>query len=221
MAYVSFFRKSIGWMLAVAGLSLSSFATLASELDPAAVQRGQAAAAICSSCHQADGSGMNIPGGESWPRLAGMDRDYLVRQVGAFKAGTRQSISMAPFANMLNDDQLRDVASYYASLNTPPKAPPAVDAEVLAHGKKLALEGDWSRYIVPCSSCHGPSNQGVGDTFPGLAGQHPGYIAQQLEAWQKGTRSNDPQNLMGAIAKRLNSDDIAAVSAWLASQPAQ
>ncbi|RUO39871.1 cytochrome c4 [Aliidiomarina taiwanensis] len=221
MAYVSIFRRTIGWVMAVTGLSLASFASLASELDPAAVQRGQAAAAICSSCHQQDGSGMNIPGGESWPRLAGLNSDYLIRQVHAFKEGTRQSASMMPFANILNDDQLRDVASYYASLNTPPKTPPAVDPTVLEHGKKLALEGDWSRYIVPCSSCHGPSNQGVGSAFPGLAGQHPGYIAQQLEAWQKGTRSNDPQNLMGAIAKRLNSDDIAAVSAWLATQPAQ
>lgn len=221
MSFVSFPRKSLGWILAIVGLSISSFSALAAELDAEAVKRGQASAAICASCHQADGSGMNIPGGESWPRLAGLNRDYLVAQVNAFKEGTRSSPTMTPFAGMLNPQQLLDVSSYYASLPTKPITVAHADAALLAHGKKLALEGDWDRYIVSCSSCHGPDNQGVGVDFPGIAGQQPSYIAQQLEAWQKGVRKNDPQNLMGAIAQRLNSNDIAAVSAWLASQPAQ
>src|SRR5690554_5732518 len=220
MTYVKLSKGKFCWMLAIISLLFTSSA-LSLEIDAEAVKRGQASAAICSSCHQADGSGMNIPGGESWPRLAGLNRDYLIAQVNAFKTGTRSSPTMTPFAGMLNPQQLIDVSSFYASLPTKPITVANADAELLEHGKKLALEGDWERYIVPCSSCHGPGNQGVGSEFPGIAGQHPGYIAQQLEAWQNGVRKNDPQNLMGAIAKRLNSQDIAAVSAWLASQPAQ
>lgn len=80
--------------------------------DPAMIERGKTAAVTCVACHQADGSGMNIPNGESWPRLTGLDRDYLVAQLQAFKTGTRKNASMLAFANMLNDDQMVDVATY-------------------------------------------------------------------------------------------------------------
>lgn len=190
-------------------------------LAQSAIERGQAAAAMCVACHQADGNGMNIAGGESWPRLAGLNAAYLQTQLQAFKSGARQNASMKPFADMLDDRQIVDVSLYYASLPAGPVAT-AGDAEpdLLAHGEKLALHGDWDRYVIPCISCHGPGNQGVGAFFPDIAGQQPGYVAAQLKAWQDGTRSGDPLDLMGTIARRMDDRDIQAVSAWLATQPA-
>lgn len=216
MTHLLINQLSLGAVLAVA--SLSNVA--AAELDAAAIERGKAASVTCVACHQPDGGGMNIPGGESWPRLSGLDRDYFVAQLKSFKDGSRNNASMLAFSSMLNDEQMVDVATYYASLPITQIPVPEVSAEVLAHGKKLVFTGDWDRYIVSCNSCHGVDSQGNGATFPGLIGQHPGYIAQQIVAWQNGTRKNDPQNLMGTIAKRLDSKDIEAVSAWLASQPA-
>lgn len=205
--------------LAAATLCLAITSAYALEGDAKA---GKTAAATCVACHQPDGSGMNIPGGESWPSLAGVNAEYLYKQLNDIKAGTRKSPSMTPFANMLNDQQFKDVSTYYAQL---PAKQGAYDAaateEELALGEKLATVGDWERYIVPCSSCHGPDNLGAGDAFPRLAGQHAGYIADQLKAWQAGTRDNDPQHLMLAIAERMNDEDIRAVSQWLARQPAQ
>ncbi|MCK0165701.1 c-type cytochrome [Marinobacter sp. S6332] len=90
----------------------------------------------------------------------------------------------------------------------------------LKRGKQLAERGDWSRYVVSCKSCHGADNQGAGAVFPGIAGQHAGYIKTQLQAWRAGTRKNDTQDLMGSIARRMSDDDINAVAAWLASQSA-
>lgn len=206
--------------MAFMGLSTSAIVS-AAELDAAAIERGKAAAVTCIACHQADGVGMNIPTGESWPRLAGLDRDYMVSQLKAFKDGSRNNASMLAFATMLNDEQMIDVATYYASLPAPKVSTVEVSEEVLKHGEKLATHGDWNRYIVACTSCHGVGNQGNGSVFPGIAGQQPGYIAQQIKAWQADTRKNDPQNLMSVIAKRMNNDDIEAVSAWLATQPAE
>lgn len=189
------------------------------EGDPKA---GQQAAAVCSSCHQPDGSGMNIAAGQSWPRLAGLDAAYLYKQLQDIKNGSRQSPVMMPFVNTLNDQQMRDVSVYYSQLpTTPGQGGEKASAEELAHGEKLATAGDWERYIVPCQSCHGPDNLGAGEHFPAIAGQHAGYIADQLRAWKNGTRDNDPLHLMAAIAERLDEKDIRAVSLWLSRQPAK
>ncbi|MEA2117527.1 c-type cytochrome [Halovibrio sp. HP20-50] len=199
------------------GISLVTGGALAQQGD---AERGQAAAATCTACHQADGSGMNVPKGESWPRLAGLNADYIAKQLHDFKAGRRQNATMVTFANMLDDQQIADVAEYYSQMPvTPGQGGDEADEALLARGQQLAERGDWNAYIVSCQSCHGPSGTGVGSTFPGVASQHAGYISAQLTAWKNETRSNDPQNLMGAIAKRMNDNDIQAVSAWYATQP--
>ncbi|NWN90615.1 cytochrome c4 [Marinobacter adhaerens] len=185
------------------------------------VASGEATAAVCVACHQPDGSGVNVPGGESWPKLAGLNANYLYKQLVDVKEGTRTSPTMQPFVSMLDDQQMKDVSLYYSQLeSTEGKGDTDATEEQLALGKKLATEGDWDRYIVPCSSCHGPDNQGAGDHFPAIAGQHAGYIADQLQAWKSGRRDNDPQRLMLAIAERMNDEDILAVSQWLSRQPA-
>src|SRR5690625_7149299 len=120
---------------------------------------------------------------------------------------------------MLNDDQLGDVAAYYASLEVVATEPEEADPKLLERGRELALHGDWDRYIVACVSCHGPGNHGVGSVFPNISGQHPAYIATQLKAWKNGERDNDPLGLMKSIAQRMSDEDIHAVSAWLGQQP--
>lgn len=199
------------------GIGLAAGGALAQQGD---AERGQAAAATCTACHQADGSGMNVPNGESWPRLAGLNADYIAKQLHDFKAGQRQNATMVTFANMLDDQQIADVAEYYSQMPvTPGQGGDEADEALLARGQQLAERGDWNAYIVSCQSCHGPGGTGVGSTFPGVASQHAGYISAQLTAWKNETRSNDPQNLMGAIAKRMSDNDIQAVSAWYATQP--
>lgn len=186
----------------------------------AQAERGQAAAMVCVACHQADGNGLESAGTTPWPRLAGLDAAYLAGQIRAFKSGERTNAEMLPFAQMLNDEQIEDIAVYYSTLPAKkPETPVTVSADVLAAGKKLALKGDWDRYIVSCVSCHGPGNQGVGSTFPDIAGQQPGYIANQLTDWREGKRSGDPLGLMRVIAERMTDADITAVSAWLGTQP--
>lgn len=205
--------------LAATALCLAMSSAYALEGDAKA---GEQAAAMCVACHQTNGAGMNIPSGESWPALAGLSAEYLAKQMHDIKAGTRNSPTMMPFASMLNDQQINDIAVYYSQLPaTQGQGEANVSAEDLAHGEKLALQGDWDRYIVPCKTCHGPDNLGAGTVFPRLAGQHAGYIANQLTAWQAGKRDNDPQHLMAAIAERMNEKDIHAVSQWLSRQPAQ
>lgn len=163
---------------------------------------------------------MNIAGGQSWPRLAGLDAEYLSRQLHDFKSGKRSNASMNPFAAMLSEQQIADVTTYYSGLQIPAAGGGTDDATeaLLMRGKQLATAGDWDNYIVSCNSCHGTGGTGVGSQFPGIASQHAGYIQSQLHAWKNGERSNDPQHLMGTIAERLSDEDIQAVAVWFASQ---
>lgn len=187
------------------------------------LEQGGAAAALCASCHKADGSGQNIPDGESWPRLAGLDADYLTKQMQDFKTGKRRNPSMEAFAQMLDDEAIIHVSAWFASLpatSGQPAEAQTYSEEQLERGKKLATEGDWDKYVVPCSSCHGPDNLGAGAVFPAIAGQHFGYIRDQLLDWQQGHRDNDAQELMATIAARMSAEDINAVAAWLSIQPA-
>lgn len=209
-------------LIAIAGVSVFSDSALA-EITLAEVKgdaaRGASSAAVCAACHQANGSGMHIEGGESWPRLAGLNAEYMAKQLHNFKSGSRSNATMMPFASMLDEQQIADVSAYYSQMQpTPGQGGAKADKTMLQRGELIALHGDWSSYVVPCKSCHGPDNQGAGAAFPGIAGQHAGYIEQQLQAWKSNTRNNDPQQLMAVVAKRMSDTDIRAVAAWLARQ---
>lgn len=188
-------------------------------LNPAAIERGKELSLVCAACHQPDGRGMDLPAVESWPRLAGQNRDYLVAQMKAYKDGTRENATMPIYVNNLNDEEMMDLATYFASLPmTEADKLDEIDEAQYKRGEFLVQVGDWDNYIVGCSKCHGQDSMGVGATFPALAGQHSGYIIQQLEAWQENKRQNDPQGLMASIAKRMNAEDIEAVALYLSQQ---
>ena len=89
-------------------------------------------------------------------------------------------------------------------------------SEVTSLGERLALRGAWDRNIPECVSCHGPGGVGVGDSFPPLVGQSAQYLSSQLNAWREGTRTNDPNDLMGHIAKSLTEEEIVAISDYFA-----
>lgn len=191
----------------------------ANEAGKKLAQQGGEGVQACSTCHGADGGGNAAAG---WPRLAGLSADYMVHQLKSLADGTRSNPIMAPIASALSEQQRGEVAEYFASLNPPAKAPGGeVDQKVLKRGEVLAQRGDWQQGIPACTSCHGLKGQGVGDTFPSIAGQSAMYLQNQIKAWQSDSRHNDPNGLMASVAKRLSDKDSQAVTAWFASLPAE
>jgi cytochrome c553 len=172
------------------------------------------AAMACAGCHGADGMGMAAAG---FPRLAGLSAGYLAKQIGDFRSGTRANPIMQPIAAALSDDEIKAVSRTLAALPAPayPRTGRAETAE--GSGARLALRGAWERNIPECVSCHGPGGLGVGDTFPPLAGQSAQYLSAQLNAWRQGTRKNDPDDLMGHVARSLSDAEVTAVSDYFAS----
>lgn len=72
---------------------------------------GATKAQICAACHGMDGNSTN----PLWPKLAGQHAPYLVKQLQAFKTGTRKDPVMSPMAMPLSDQDMEDVAAYFAA----------------------------------------------------------------------------------------------------------
>lgn len=186
----------------------------------ASIQRGKQVAQVCVACHGENFQGIVVSEDEVRPRLTGLNKDYLKHQIESFKNNSRESIIMSPMAGILDDAKAEDVFNYIASLPVI-KDTKNIDESLLAKGKKLVYEGDWDRNIPPCMGCHGLDAYGVGSTFPNINGQSSEYIKAQIKSWKDGKRNNDTLHLMKTIASYLEEDDINAVAAWLASQPAK
>lgn len=174
----------------------------------------QPGAMPCVACHGADGAGLAAAG---FPRLAGLPALYVRKQLEDFRRGTRANPVMQPLANALTDAEIDAVSQALAAM--PGAVPQPIHRSEMPIGaaQKLAQQGAWERQIPACASCHGPAGTGVGDTFPPLAGQPATYLAAQLTAWQNGTRHNDPNDLMGHIAKSLTPDEVQGVAQYFAS----
>ena len=201
------------------GLVALPMTSAAAGLGEKIAQQGNGkGAAACQTCHGADGSGNGASG---YPRLAGMNADYMVKQLNDLAGDSRKNAIMKPMASALTDEEMQAVADYYAGMEPPKKAPNADgDAKKIAAGKKIAQDGLWRKGVPACTSCHGPGGQGVGASFPGLAGQHANYITNQISDWQADKRANDPNQLMDVVAERLTEEEAAAAAAYFASLPA-
>ena len=144
--------------------------------DQVSIGRGATLAQRCAICHGPQGvSDANSP------NLAGQFAAVTYKELNDFKTGARVNVVMSPFAaNMSNQDML-DVAAYYAYL---PRVPSnQLDAEAAA--PPIVVRGAPMRNIAPCGSCHGDIDNKAGS--PWLGGQSAVYIKAQLQAFASGS----------------------------------
>ncbi len=178
----------------------------------------QPGAAPCVACHGADGLGLAAAG---FPRLAGLPAGYLRKQLEDFKSGARSSPVMQPLASALTEEEVGTVTQALATMPAPAVATLHRSVMPVNAAQKIALQGAWDRQIPACVSCHGPAGVGVGEAFPPLAGQSAAYLVAQLNAWQSGARHNDPNDLMGHIAKSLTAEEVQGVATYFSSLSGQ
>ncbi|HEY8327937.1 MAG TPA: c-type cytochrome [Rhodanobacter sp.] len=182
-------------------------------------QAGAGKAAVCAACHGAQGVAI----APNFPNLAGQSATYLYVQLKEFHDGERNDPVMTGQAAALSDADMRDLASYYASLA--PK--PAGQADAASRGAQLYLAGDPAQGIPPCQGCHGPSGLGPQPhwssapqppwaTYPYLRGQSSLYVAKQLGDFKSGARAGSSNaKVMRGIAATLGDDDVQALSTYL------
>jgi len=175
--------------------------------DPAA---GQAKAVVCGACHGVDGNSALA----NFPKLAGQGERYLLKQMQDIKSGARPVLEMTGMLEPLSEQDMADVAAYFASQKI---SLGAADAALVERGQALFRGGKLAEGMPACSGCHSPDGSGIATAgYPHLGGQHADYIAKQLTAFREGERSNDGDAMiMRDIAAKLSNKDIEALSSYV------
>ena len=162
---------------------------------------------VCAACHGVDGNSAD----PAHPRLAGMDQEYLVRQLRAFADGKRRDETMAGIVAALDPAQFAGLAAYYGTQKPVPGQ--VKDPQLAAKGRALFEDGNTDTGLPACAGCH--QSDGKGNArFPRLAGQHQAYTLKQLADYKSGRRATDP--LMTTVGKRLSAEEAKALAEYIA-----
>ncbi|MDP7592822.1 MAG: c-type cytochrome [Litorilituus sp.] len=190
-------------------------------------EAGKAKASVCGACHGATG----VNPSPTYPDLAGQHAAYLVKQLADFKSGARTDVMMAPMAANLTDQDMADLAAFYASqerakatvasdsASSPSISAPAGDIElVTSTSAKAIFAGDvksGQAKSAMCVACHGADGNSPVPMYPNLAGQSEKYLIKQLAHFKSGERKNP---VMAGIAAGLSETDMKDLSAFFAVQ---
>jgi cytochrome c553 len=186
------------------------------------INAGKQKAASCASCHGDDGNSMVA----TFPKLAQQHSSYLEQQLHAFKDGSRSDPMMSPMAMALSDEDIKDISSYYATQKISENALPTLESDddekpagnkniqdLIAQGSNLYRNGNLTSEVSACIACHGPFGEGNKPaSFPALKSQHADYLIKTLNDFKSGSRSNNPENIMHMIAKKMTDEEIKAVA---------
>ncbi|HSV71067.1 MAG TPA: c-type cytochrome [Methylibium sp.] len=172
-------------------------------------KKGEAVASgVCGACHTFDGS----RGSPANPILQGQHPEYLAKQLAEFKSGARANAVMKGMAATLSDEDMRNVAAFYAGKQA--KAGFAKDKTLVALGEQIYRGGIAAKKVPACAGCHAPNGAGIPAQYPRLGGQHADYTEAQLKSFGVGARGNSAQ--MAAIAAKMSEREIKAVSDYIA-----
>jgi cytochrome c553 len=184
----------------------------AAPMDP---KRMEAKTAICYGCHNILDYQTNFPEVYKVPKIAGQNAKYLAAALTAYKNGDRKHPTMRSVAGSLSDQDIQDIANYYANLGKDQIKPIAdkpnrePDAQVAALLQK-----------ANCQSCHGSNfSKPIDPSYPKLAGQHWDYIYAALKAYKTSDSPAFGRNngIMGAMAKQFSNDELKAIAHYVGS----
>ncbi|MEO8321066.1 MAG: c-type cytochrome [Bradyrhizobium sp.] len=172
------------------------------------IGRGATLAQRCAICHGPQGvSDANSP------NLAGQFAAVTYKELNDFKTGARVNVVMSPFAATMSNQDMLDVAAYYAYL---PRVPSNnLDPKLAA--PQIVTVGAPMRNVPPCGACHGDIDNKAGS--PWLGGQSAVYINAQLHAFASGTRRNDISQQMRNIARQMTAEEIDQAARYYEAQP--
>lgn len=220
---------SLGLIVVAQGVQASGDAKVTGD-----AKAGQAKAAVCGACHGIDGNSA----APNFPKLAGQGERYLLKQIHDIKAWDTETnpakkatvgravLEMTGILVPLSDQDIADIAAYFASQNTQLSGSKKMEVQVNSGLKVDAMElgaktyraGNLANGLPACTGCHAPDGKGnAAAGFPRLSGQHPDYIEKQLTNFRAGNRVNDGDSMpMRTIADKLSDAEIKALANFIA-----
>ena len=209
---------------ALIALSLSlGFAARAQDAKPGDVVAGEKKIAMCEGCHNLPRYQASFPEIYKVPMIAGQNAKYIAAALAAYRKGERKHPTMRAIAGSLSDQDIADVAAYYAQLGSPagsaaaaaPAASAAPAHEPSPQVAALLIKGN-------CVSCHGSNfSAPIDPSYPKLAGQHADYLYFALKAYQIDHNPVMGRNnaIMMGMARPFTQPEIKAIAAYLGSLP--
>ena len=181
---------------ALAGTARAQQTTAAApQGDP---HRGKTLSYTCLGCHGIDGYKNAYPD-YSVPELEGQTPDYLAVALHGYRDGDRSHVTMHAQASSLSDQDILDIASYFAGKPLTPTGKP---------------QGTVPKAAALCTSCHGQDGVAIAPIYPSLAGQHEDYLVRAIEEYQKGGRKNP---IMKGFASTLKDEDIREIARYFSA----
>ena len=181
--------------------------------NPAA---GEKKVAQCIGCHGIKGYRASFPEIYRVPMIFGQTEKYLVSALGGYKRGERRHPTMRGVVDNLSDQDIADLAAYYASTKTPSHAPSASGNAVDSQAAMALVQKGG------CVACHGESfNKPVDPAYPKVAGQYADYLAVALKSYKMegGTVVGRSNPIMGGMVKQFSNDELRLIARYVASLP--
>lgn len=173
----------------------------------------QIASQVCFACHGLDGNGTE-PTNPEFPKIAGKQAIYLLKQMNDIKSGKRKDEIMSGIVAPLSADDMANLAVYFSAQKNKPNK--VKNPELLEFGKKYYNEGNSDVGVPACYGCHQPDAGGT-DAYPHLASQHAAYTYKQLKRFSSGERENDRGLVMQSLSMRMSDAEMKAVSEYIMS----
>ncbi|HJX22040.1 MAG TPA: cytochrome c, partial [Steroidobacteraceae bacterium] len=186
-----------GWTIVALALGSLASTTAPAQGQPLQgdAKHGKAISYTCLGCHGIDGYKNAYPM-YSVPKLEGQNPDYLAAALHGYRDGDRAHVTMHAQASTLSDQDIVDIAAYFA-------------------GKPLVPTGKAPGSVPPaatlCVSCHGQDGVAIAPMYPSLAGQHEDYLVRALDEYRKGGRKNP---IMKGFVATLKDRDIAVIAQY-------
>ncbi|MDH3902135.1 MAG: c-type cytochrome [Xanthomonadales bacterium] len=158
---------------------------------------GERLAEDCESCHGDDGNSKKA----KMPTLAGQDARYFIKAMKHYKDGKRQHQKMFEAVEQLSEQEIIDLATYYAA------------QQPLKRNVRAPLKS--TEWITRCERCHGVGGNSSDARFPMLAGQDKDYL---IKALKDSADEGDSNSTMHRMADSLSSRDIERLAAYFSSQ---
>lgn len=211
-------KKALSLLLALAGVVCAA---------QAQNLRGDAAAGArkntqCIGCHGIAEYKASFPQLYRVPMLAGQSETYLALALSAYRLGDRKHPTMRAVAGVLTDQDIADLAAYYAQQRPAGARGASASPAAAAASRPVELPVALKDKLATCTACHGADFVNSPDPAnPRLAGQYPDYLLMALKAYR-----HDQQPLLGrkhavmnAMVRTLEESELRQVADFLGGLP--